>query len=705
MNSWLHNRSISFRVNILAGVGILGVLSIYTAYLLSHEEIEKNRIIREEYNRTGDLVAELDSQMLEIRRHEKDFLLDPTDLYVDRYAKASEEAERVAEALAAETDDPRLEVEDRNLRANIAKHREQFATIVAAQRELGFNENEGLQNVLIGAVLAVEDILESEANTQNDLWRTMLMMRRYEKDFINRVEEQYIDLVLREYENFKSALADAPLAAGSKEQITEKLSQYVTVFQQYASQRLLFNESEEQLGIIYRQAQPSLDLISQTSTEKRLQAMAKSAAVDEESFRLIMIIAIGVGIIALVISRFIIAATVGPVKSLEKSLQRVADGDYETPVSGIEFKDEIGTMAKVAEQLKVSAKERVELEKKAREDVIRKSELERQQAEKEARAREEQARKQTELTRVRDERARHLEEVIARFEASIASAVGNLGDASGNMKETAEVMVDVADTTGRKSQSVREESVNMQENIAAVLAAIEQFTASISEVNSQVQNAGSISEQAVVASDEGGQAISQLSDSSKQIEDVVKLIHEIAEQTNLLALNATIEAARAGDAGRGFAVVASEVKSLATQTAKATDEITLQIQNMQSATAKAVGTIGSIGDTIESLNDVMVSITAAVEEQQATTGEINRSVHYTSDGTNQVASEIKEVSEGAGKTGEESSKVMAAAEVLDGLSGEIRHEVETFLSEVRSIQASMDDETTSDTTVLQVVNG
>ena len=221
-------------------------------------------------------------------------------------------------------------------------------------------------------------------------------------------------------------------------------------------------------------------------------------------------------------------------------------------------------------------------------------------------------------------------------------------------------------------------------NVGSVAAATEEMTGSVNEIARQVQESSKIAAEAVEQTGKTDARIAELSVAASRIGDVVKLITAIAEQTNLLALNATIEAARAGEAGRGFAVVASEVKQLATQTAKATDEIGAQISSMQAATQESVTAIKEISGTIGRMSDIATLIAAAVEEQGAATQEISRNVAQAAHGTAQVATNITDVSRGANDTGMASSRVLSSAQALSRESGRLKSEVEKFVRTVRA---------------------
>lgn len=691
MFSWLKNYSIAVRVYLLAGIAILGVVSLYATYWLSHETIEQSRGNSEHYNKASMLVAELEIELLSLRRHEKDFLLRREDRYAAFYEQSSANARRILHDFEGMIDNQRVRVAQRSLAGIVEAHQRQFALVASEQKALGYDENSGLQGALRGAVHEIEELLKVDENNRDNLWRLMLMMRRHEKDFIMRIDPKYISRIETRQDEFSSALAGAPISADTKTVIEERLVEYVKAFKQYASQQLELANNIRQLSLIYSEVQSNLNTLSSVALQERAAALAMAAQTDADGNAQITLITIIVGILAILISRIVTSTTIKPVKELEQSLKLVADGDYKTEIPGIQYNDEIGIMAQVAEKLKVSAAERLELEMKALREVTAKADREREEATRAAKDAEVKAKERVERACRREERTQRLDNIIGRFDQSIASAIGNLGAASGAMKDTSGVMVDVAEATGHEVAVVKDASSDMQSNTTTMLAAIEEFSASIREVNLQVQNAGSASKEAVSASKDGSTAIARLSENSREIEAVVNLISDIAEQTNLLALNATIEAARAGEAGRGFAVVASEVKALANQTAKATDDITGQIKGMQNLTRTAVEANASIGETIDRLNEIMVSITAAVEQQYATTDDINRSVQYTSEGTERVITEIVKVANGADQTGSQSATVAAAAEELDQLSTGIRSEVEQFLQEVRLIQSEMEE--------------
>lgn len=352
----------------------------------------------------------------------------------------------------------------------------------------------------------------------------------------------------------------------------------------------------------------------------------------------------------------ILAQVLRPLRDMTAIMQRLAKGDYGALVPGLGRKDEIGSMAVTVQVFKTNGEEM---------EVLR--------------AEQEKSREQAQA-----ERRRAMHALAQEFEAKVGGLVQHLSAAATELEATAQSMSAIADQTSNQTVGVATAAGQTSANVQTVAAATEELSISIREIAGQVNISSQIAGRAVADAQHTNEFIQTLAASAEKIGNVVQLINNIAGQTNLLALNATIEAARAGEAGKGFAVVASEVKELATQTAKATEEIAHQISSVQQATERAVKAIQQIAQTITEMSQISVSIAAAMEEQGAATAEIARNVQEAARGTEQVTGNIADVGRGAGETGAAASQVLRAAQELSGHSNDLGQEVATFLHGVKA---------------------
>ncbi|MDE2376750.1 HAMP domain-containing methyl-accepting chemotaxis protein [Bradyrhizobium sp.] len=394
------------------------------------------------------------------------------------------------------------------------------------------------------------------------------------------------------------------------------------------------------------------DLVSE---QQRLETQSEASIGQTE--KLILMLAAGGTLLGVVLAVLLGTGISRPMIAMCKAMRELASGNFDVVLPGLGRSDEIGEMAGAVEEFKMQAVAKAE----------------RDAAAGEAQNREQAASRRAELIRFADD-----------FEAAVGAIVSNVSASAVQLESAASTLTRTAETTQTLSGQVAGVSEQASSNMQSVATATEELSVSVEEIGRQVRDSSRIAEDAVVQARETDGRIGKLSHAAQQIGEVVKLITAIAEQTNLLALNATIEAARAGEAGRGFAVVASEVKSLASQTARATDEISSHIAGMQGATAESVAAIKEIGATIGQISTIAASIASAVKQQGAATQEIARSVQSVAQGTQTAATDIGQVNRGAAETGSASEEVLNSARTLSSESTRLRAELDRFMANIRA---------------------
>ncbi|NBC31622.1 MAG: HAMP domain-containing protein [Alphaproteobacteria bacterium] len=365
---------------------------------------------------------------------------------------------------------------------------------------------------------------------------------------------------------------------------------------------------------------------------------------------------LAVGLVAGIAAMLFVGRRIArPLAGLTGTMHRLAEGDHAVAIPATGRRDEIGRMARAVEVFKQN--------------------LQRNQELTEAAAREQES---------RDKRAGAIDAMTRDFDARVRDRLTAVAGAAQALQTTAGGLSGTADRASRQSTACAGASEQTTGNLQTVASAAEQLACSIREIGERVQESSTLAQDAVGRVERSDAQVRDLAASADKIGMVVQLITGIAEQTNLLALNATIEAARAGDAGKGFAVVASEVKSLANQTAKATEDITAQIAGIQGATGSTVAAIGEVGSLIRSMSDIAATVAAGVEEQNAATQEIARTVQQAASGAADVSSAIVKVNGAATETDAAAGSLREAAADLTGQSEALAGLIRQFLDDVRA---------------------
>ncbi|MTJ80630.1 MAG: HAMP domain-containing protein [Telmatospirillum sp.] len=646
--------TIRIRILGLAGIGALALAVMGGILAWALATLNETEIKTQAYEAISQSAAGLESGNLQIRRGEKDFLLRHDMSYVKHVTEAIDATRAKADALAVRPEAAPVLDQVRRISEGMLAYRQSFDTMVSNMVTAGLKEDAGLQGALRNAVHEVEAAV-AEAGDR-DLMIHMLMMRRHEKDYLLRAQPELLTKVEEERAAFHKRLDASDLSPKMRADMSRLIDAYASDLTNLVKADQTARKAVEDLAQVYAGYSSAFEAINQFATRETARVAEQSRSIRIRVGTIALIVGGGAIALFLVLSLFISRSIVQPVKAITDVMTALSHGQNSIHVPFTDGADEVAEMARSVLIFQQGLIRAAELEAEA------KTAQERELA-----------------------RGRQRERLTREFDGAVQTVMRNLTGAVHDVDSTASSMRASADQTSRQSAAVAAAAEEASTNIQTVASAAEELGASTQEISRRVQDTTRITQEAVEGVHAADTTVEGLSHAAQKIGEIIGLISDIASQTNLLALNATIEAARAGDAGKGFAVVAGEVKSLATQTAKATSDIVQQIGGIQSSTQAAVDAIKSVLGAIGRVDEVVSSIAAAVEEQNTATQEIVRNIQEASDGNREVTSNIADVSAAARAGGEMADSMYQVAKGLERSGVELEREVQTFLTEVKAV--------------------
>ncbi|MBX2829800.1 MAG: HAMP domain-containing protein [Rhodospirillales bacterium] len=663
--SFLSRMKLVYQISLLSIVALVIFAIVGTTLYFADEQRQSAQLTAKAAQADQLTVGEISREFLNARRREKDFILRRSEDYVTAHGQSAVAVRAGLDNLAGREELGALLANVEEARTAFESYVSEFAAVVELQRKVGLDQNTGLLGEMRNAASEVEKALGEVAKFEamlglsdtKDLSIAVLKMRRDEKDFLARLDPIYIQNVEATSKEFAAALKKAgSIQDDKKAQLGKLMDSYVSDFKALAEATLAREESLKRLSVYYSAVEPILDALSSEIGKVAESMQLRADDIAHTGVQITFGIFVAGAVILILLSIILARAIVSAITGLTTKMARLAKNDFDVNLDEADRKDEIGEMGRSVV-------------------VFRENGLERQKLEEQQRDLDEKQRQRIEVQ----------EQHIREFDNDVVAMMSEVGTAVQQLHSVSDVLRRSASTANEQSVTVSAGTEEASSNVQLVATAATELSASIHEIAGQVsdtsQMAISASERAQTTNDD----IQGLNAAAVRIGEVIGLINDIAGQTNLLALNATIEAARAGEAGKGFAVVASEVKNLANQTAKATEDITVQINGIQQATQSAVGAIDEIVRMISDISERASSVAAAVEQQTVATSEISQNVEQAASATSEISAAMQGVSAAVEDTTNAASEVRGSADNLGTQSDSLSARIDHFLERMRAV--------------------
>jgi methyl-accepting chemotaxis protein len=650
--------SVRTRIALIALAPVGGFLIIGAAYVSGEREVAAAFDSVRQSAALSAASRDFKSALAEMRVNAKDYAGQPRLDYMKAFEEALAFARDKIAGIATLNGVQRDEVEQ--ITMALDKLKSDFADLVKAQELLGVQESDGIRGMLRDTAAGIEKIIREDTSSMSELdayklLASLLLMRNFEIEYVVTRDQGSSNKFYGAFATFERTLGGAAGSVGLKNSIRVAAQSYAEAFRHWVTDAGRVQSDLDLIAASTRKLHPAADGIIDSARER--ESAATEALMWSQSWTrsVITIVSLLLVTFGFALSWFIGISISRPLSGLATVMRRLAGGDVSTQIPAVDARDEIGAMARSVVVFRDNARERDRL--------------------------------QAEQSHAAGEREHHSQKVdalIRGFAEAADQALGKVRAAAARLAEAAEGLGATAGQVGTEAERAGRAAGAASSNVAQAAAAAEQLSSSVAEVARQTATSTDVATRAVAEARRSVGIMEALGVAASRIGEVVGLIQSIAAQTNLLALNATIEAARAGEAGRGFAVVAQEVKSLAAQTARATEDIGKQIASIQEASGGAVGAIDTVSSVIEEMSAIAASIASAIEEQNAAVVSIASNVAQASDDAKAGASAMRSVEGAAVGSRATASDVAGLAAALGGEAERLDAAIRHFLEGVRA---------------------